>query len=155
MTVYFDTSALVAVYVNEVHSAAARRALAKHSSVPFTGLHRLELRNALELLVGRSQLSGAERDALLTHVAEDVDAGRLVETAIDCDGAIGGAIDLSVAYTRRHFTRSLDLLHVAAAQALKCRDFVSGDRRQLKAARAVKLRTTDITRRPRRAKSGG
>lgn len=146
MNTYFDTSALVAVYVNERYSAAARRALARQASVPFTLLHRLELRNALELLVGRAQLSGVERDALLMHVAEDVDAGRLVETVVDLDAAIRRAIDLSAAHTRRHLTRSLDLLHLAAAQELKCVTFVSGDRRQLKAARALKLRTTDITR---------
>jgi predicted nucleic acid-binding protein len=154
-TTYFDTSVLVAVYVNEPHSGAARRALAKRASVPFIGLHWLELRNALELLVGRSQLSAAEREALLTHVAEDVDAGRLVETAVDLDAVIRRAIDLSAAHTRRHFTRSLDLLHIAAAQELKCSGFVTGDRRQLKVARAAKLRTTDITRRTRRAKAVG
>jgi len=150
MTTYFDTSALVAVYVNEPHSAAARRALAKHASVPFTQLHQLELRNALELLVGRAQLSKQERDALLAHVADDVDAGRLVETAVDLDAVVRRAIDLSAAHTQRHLARSLDLLHVAAAQELKCTSFVTGDRRQSRVAGAAKLRTTDITRRARR-----
>ena len=154
MTTYFDTSALVAVYVNEPYSLAARRALTKHAAVPFIGLHRLELRSALELLVGRSQLSASERDGLLAHVAEDVEAGRLVETAIDLDAVVRRATELSAAHTRRHFTRSLDLIHVAAAQELKCLELVSGDQRQLKAARAAKLRTTDITRRARRAESG-
>jgi predicted nucleic acid-binding protein len=155
VTTYFDTSALVAVYVNEPHSAAARRALVQHASVPFTSLHRLEIRNALELLVGRSRLSGQERDALLAHVADDVDAGRLVETSVDLDAVVRRAIDLSAAHTRRHLARSLDLLHVAAAQELECTSFVTGDRREANVAGGARLRTTDITRRARRAPSHG
>ena len=96
-------------YVTEVRSPAARRALRQHESIAFTPLHRLELRNALDLLVGRKILSAVER----AH-----------EKAPD-----------SKPY----------LLHVAAALELKCETFVSGDRRQLKAARAAKLRGVAIT----------
>ena len=146
MTVYFDTSALVAVYVTEVHSLVARRVLRRHGSIPFTALHRLELRNSLELLVGRALLSPAERDGLVTQVLQDRHAGRLMDTAVDWQEILTIAEDLSMVHTRKYLTRSLDLLHVATAQALKCERFVSGDRRQLKGARAAKLRPVDITR---------
>jgi len=142
---YFDTSALLAAYVTEVHSPAARRALRRHRSIPFTSLHRLELHNALELLVGRKILSAAERDGLIAQIQEDRQAGRLVETAADWQVVLTIAGDLSIAHTRQYLTRSLDLLHVAAALELKCEIFVSGDGRQLKAARAAKLRPIDIT----------
>jgi predicted nucleic acid-binding protein len=145
MTAYVDTSALVAVYVPERHSPAARRAVAMHPSIPFTLFHRLEARNAFELLVGRRQMTAQQRDAVLAHLADDVAAGRLVETAVDYDAAIRRAMDLSIAYSRRHLTRSLDLIHVAVAEGLGCTTFVSGDRRQLRVARALKLRTIDTT----------
>jgi len=150
MSSYFDTSAILAAYVTEVYSPAARRALRRHGSIPFTPLHRLELRNALELLVGRRILSAAERDGLVAQIQEDRQAGRLTEAAADWQVVLTIAGDLSVAYTRKYLTRSLDLLHVAAALELKCETFVSGDRRQLKAARAAKLRPVDITRSRRR-----
>jgi predicted nucleic acid-binding protein len=147
---YFDTSALAAVYVTEVHSPVARRALRRHGPIPFTSLHRLELRNALELLVGRRLLTGAERDALAAHIQDDRQAGRLVDVSIEWDGVFGRATEWSANHTHRYLTRSLDLLHVASAVEVGCRRFVSGDRRQLTLARRLKLRTTDITRRSTR-----
>jgi predicted nucleic acid-binding protein len=146
VSAYFDTSALLAAYVTEVHSPAARRVLRQHRSIPFTSLHRLELHNALELLVGRKLLSTGERDGLVAQIQEDRRAGRLIEAAADWQAVLTTAADLSIAHTRKYLTRSLDLLHVAAALELKCETFVSGDRRQLKAARAERLRPVDITR---------
>ena len=146
MSAYFDTSALVAAYITEVHSPAARRALRRYGSIPFTALHRLELRNSLELLVGRALLSATERDGLATQIQEDRRAGRLIESAVDWQMILTIAGDLSVAHTKKYLTRSLDLLHVATALELKCETFVSGDHRQLGAARAAKLRPVDITR---------
>ena len=148
MTAYFDTSALAAVYVTEAHSAAARLALRRHGPVPFTPLHQLELRNALEMLVGRGLLSAAERDALAAHVDDDRRAGRLIETPIDWALIFERATALSIGHTRRCLARSLDLLHVAVATDLGCRRLVSGDQRQLKLARRLKLQATDISRSP-------
>ena len=155
MTAYFDTSALVAVYVTEAHSNAARRALRAQGPIPFTPLHHLELRNACELLVGRSLLSPLELDALTIHIQDDRQAGRLIDTAIDWEATFTRAGDLSRVYTRKHLTRSLDLLHVALAVEIGCRVFVSGDHRQLKVARNLKLRSIDIARRrPKRSNAG-
>jgi len=155
VTAYFDTSALVSVYVTEMHSAVARRAVRRQGPIPFTPLHRLELRNAFELLVGRGLLSPSERDALVSQVQDDRQAGRLIDTAIDWEAIVTRAGDLSVAHTRKHLTRSLDLLHVAAAVEIGCRSFVSGDQRQLKVARSLKLRSIDTARRRRQRVTGG
>ena len=96
--------------------------------------------------MGRALLSALERDGLVTQIQEDRQAGRLIETAVDWQVILANAGDLSVTHTRKCLTRSLDLLHIATALELKCKTFVSGDRRQLKAARAAKLRPVDITR---------
>ena len=56
-------------------------------------------------------------------------------------------------YTARYLTRSLDLLHVAAAQTIMCATFVSADDRQLAAAKATGFKVVDIKRRARREKS--
>jgi hypothetical protein len=47
-------------------------------------------------------------------------------------------------HTATLFTRSLDLLHVAAAHAASCRVFVSADDRQLAVAKATGLKVVDI-----------
>jgi len=55
-------------------------------------------------------------------------------------------------FTARFLTRSLDLLHVAAAHLALCGTFVSADDRQLAVAKASGLTTLDIKRPPRRRK---
>ena len=82
MTAYFDSSALVAVYVTELHSEAARIEIRRHASVPWTQLHDLEVRHALRLLHGREQIDQGELAALLLHIDEDLREGRLARPAI-------------------------------------------------------------------------
>ena len=50
MRVYADTSLLISYYINDSNSVRAQAVLhATTDPVPFTGLHRLEMRNALAL----------------------------------------------------------------------------------------------------------
>ena len=146
MTTYIDSSALVAVYVPEHFSAAARKALSTVPRVPYTLLHELEVANAFALLLGRRSITAAEHRAIRAQVREDVEAQRLVPTALDWPQAFAGACELSESCTATLLTRSLDLLHVAAARALGCKVFVSADDRQLAAARTAGLKAVDIKR---------
>ena len=57
MTTYVDSSVLVAVYVPERFSNAARQTVRAVPQVPFTQLHELEVPNAFELLVGRGSIT--------------------------------------------------------------------------------------------------
>jgi hypothetical protein len=56
VTTYVDSSALVAIYVPERFSNAARQTVRTVPQLPFTQLHELEVPNALELLVGRGSI---------------------------------------------------------------------------------------------------
>jgi hypothetical protein len=48
MSVYADTSLLISYYINDSNSAGAQTVIhAAIDPLPFTGLHRLEMRNAL------------------------------------------------------------------------------------------------------------
>lgn len=60
MTTYIDSSLLVAVYVPERFSNAARQTVRAVPQVPFTQLHELEISNAFELLVGRGSITREE-----------------------------------------------------------------------------------------------
>ena len=77
----------------------------------------------------------------------------LARVPLDLDSVFTRAAELSRTYTSRHLTRSVDLLHVAAAQTIMCTTFVSADDRQLSAAKAAALKVVDITRRGRPGKS--
>jgi predicted nucleic acid-binding protein len=153
MTTYVDSSALVAVYVPERFSKAARRVVRTVRQVPFTQLHELEVPNAFELLVGRGLISGEERRTIQNHLRDDIEALRLAPVGLDLDRVFANASELSRVYTARFLTRSLDLLHVAAAQLTMCVRFVSADDRQLAVAKATGLDVVDIKRPSRRPKS--
>ena len=152
MTTYVDSSALVAVYVPEQFSKAARRAVRAVPQVPFTQLHELEVANAFELLAGRGLISREECRAIHAQLQDDVESQRLARVTLNLESVFIGAHDLSRTYTAKLLTRSLDLLHVSAALAMRCSVFASADDRQLAAAKASGLKVVDIKRRAGRRK---
>ena len=153
MTTYVDSSVLVAVYVPEHFSKAARKAVRDVPQVPFTQLHELEVPNAFELLVGRGLISREECRAIQAQLQGDLESQRLARMPLDLERVFTSASDLSRTYTTRFLTRSLDLLHVAAAHVMMCSMFASTDDRQLAVAKATGLKVVDIKLRTRRRKS--
>ena len=153
MTTYVDSSALVAIYVPERFSTAARQTVRAVPQVPFTQLHELEVPNAFELLVGRGSINREECRAVHAQLQEDLESQRLARVSLDLDRVFTSASDLSRTYTTKFLTRSLDLLHVAAARVMMCSTFASADDRQLAVAKATGLKVVDIKRRARRKKS--
>ena len=146
MITYVDSSALVPVYVPERFSNVAREVLRGLPQVPYTALHELEVPNAFALLKGRGLITSDEHRGVRTQLQQDVDAHRLLAVTLDWPGVFAIACELSDAHTVRLLTRSLDLLHVAAARATSCQVFVSADDRQLAVAKAAGLRVIDIKR---------
>jgi predicted nucleic acid-binding protein len=151
VSTYLDSSALVAVYVTEAFSRAARRAI-RADRAPVTGLHILELFNAFERLVGIGSITRKEQRMLVTQFREDAEAGRLQAYSLDLQKTFSDAHKLSLAHSAKLLTRSLDLLHVAAARLIGCTTFVSADGRQLALAKTLGLRVIDIARPLRRPK---
>ncbi|HOG27842.1 MAG TPA: type II toxin-antitoxin system VapC family toxin [Vicinamibacterales bacterium] len=137
---YFDSSVLVAFYLVESHSYAARRAVTGTPRVLFTPLHQLEVRNTFRVQVGRERMTSEESEGVLRLLEEDVAAGRLAPTPLDLYAVFERAEGLSAKHTRQLLSRSLDVLHVAAALELGCTRFVSFDARQVKLAAAAGLR---------------
>jgi predicted nucleic acid-binding protein len=153
VTTYVDSSVLVAIYVPERFSHAARQIVRAVPQVPFTQLHELEVPNAFELLVGRGSISREECRAIQAQLQEDLDSRRLARVSLDLDRVFASATDLSRTHAANLFTRSLDLLHVAAARVMMCSRFASADDRQLAVAKATGLKVADIKRRSSRKKS--
>ena len=152
MTVYVDSSALVAVYVTERFSTPARRAVRALPQVPFTPLHDLEVPNAFELLVGRGVMTREECRMILAQLEDDLENQRLVRLSLDLDRVFADARELSRSYASKCLARSLDLLHVAAAHVATCTTFISADDRQLAVAKGTGLAVIDLKRGVRRIK---
>jgi len=135
MVAYADTGFLVSLYLEESTSSAADAALGTtRQPLPLTPLGILEFRNALNRAVHQQRITVADRDALWQDVETDIAAGFLVQTPVASAELHAKARELSDRYTPTTGTRSLDLLHVAAALVLKAKTFFSFDERQRQAA---------------------
>ncbi len=75
-SVYADTSLLISYYINDSNSASAQGVIhATTDPLPFTGLHRLEMRNALALGIFRRILTAAQVSAAWSDVERDLRSG--------------------------------------------------------------------------------
>jgi predicted nucleic acid-binding protein len=132
-------------YVPEANSAAAL-ALRKRFNPPsvLTHVHRTELQNAWQLKVYRKEMSAAAAARAADDLQSDVDAGVWLLPEYDLDSVFAISVRLAREHTAALGTRSLDVLHVAAAVTLRERYFVTGDGRQATLAAAVGLRVTKL-----------
>ena len=70
--------------------------------------------------------------------------GTLVRVDVSWDKVVAAALGLSREQTLRFGTRSYDIIHVAMAAELHCRDFITCDLRQAKLARTAGMKVTEI-----------
>ena len=80
MKAYFDTSYLVALYVPNVHTAAALRHRARSDRRPisFTPLHRLELRTTVRQCAHSALVKEIDARRILRDIEQDLDDGTLI-----------------------------------------------------------------------------
>ena len=106
-------------------------------SLIFTRLHRLKFANTLELGVFRGHYTRSQADETWRDLVADIRAGRLQRTAVNWPSVFRTATNLSRQFSATIGSRSLDLLHVAAARVLGNSEFLSFDQRQSELARAI------------------
>lgn len=141
MTVYADTSFLVAVYSPEADSTKALTWLQKaRDPLPFTPLHRHELRTAIRMRVFRGEVTAEQRQQAFQEIESDLDGHILVHTPIPWTDAFREAEDLALRHGEKLGVRSIDLLHVGIAVALKAAEFLTFDVRQASLAKAAGLK---------------
>ena len=140
MSQYADTSFLASCYLSDANTPRAKAYL-KGVGLPlvFTASQSLEVRNAFQLGVFRGLFSAADATLARANLERDLQSGRLVKKTVKWPMVFRIASHLSERYSSLTGTRSLDVLHVAAAKTLRARDFVSFDERQRKLAAAVGL----------------
>lgn len=142
MWAYLDTSALVKRYVDEPGRRDVQQLLRRHECVT-SAILPVELRSALRRRIAERTLDSSRVSEILKRVAADRAYWTVVEVGTE---VLSGA----EALVSVHPLRTLDAIHVASAQLFAIRlsiadlMFVSADKRQIDAARAIGLATRVI-----------
>ena len=140
MSIYADSSLLISYYITDSHSLNAQAVIhATNDPLPFTGLHHLEMRNALALGVFRRILSAAQGMAAWSDVESDLRSGRLVPQPVHWQPVYRAAAQSAALHGPSIGCRSLDVLHVTLAKKLKANAFFTFDARQKSLALAIGL----------------
>jgi predicted nucleic acid-binding protein len=133
---YADTSFLMRLYLTQSDSQKALAFMRDfRDSLPFTPLHRHELRNALRLAVFRKEIDAGRRKAAFQDIESDLQDGILAHVPVAWTNAFREADQLGDDHTETMGVRSVDLLHVGIAQALGTKEFLTFDSRQAKLAK--------------------
>jgi len=137
---YLDTGFALKRYVQEPNSPVAKATLLAFTPpLPLTDLLETELVNALHGKVFRSEMTQSECDQCLADFQTDIADGFWERRELDAVGLRLRFMALAQVHTAATGTRTLDLLHIAAAQALQANAFLSFDKRHRAAAAAVGL----------------
>ena len=141
MSYYADSSFLVSCYLLDANTSKAKSYLRSVGTpLVLNALQALEVGNAFELGVFRSLFRRLDAASARANLAQDLRSGRLVKTAVDWSLAFRLASALSKRHSATMGTRSLDILHVAAAKSLRATEFISFDSRQRLLATALGLK---------------
>ncbi len=154
---YADSSFLVSLVSSDSGTDAARdelRAMGR-PTLCFCDLHEMEVRNTLRAIefvdVANSPASKLAEikkqrhraEARLNHMLRGAGVRRVSPDAVKL---LEQFEKLSSAHTAKLGTRTLDVIHVATAILLKCKDFITCDIRQAALAKAagLKVRLVEI-----------
>ncbi len=139
MSAYADTSFIVSLYLRDANSnLATARMLEIAPPLMLSSLGELELTNALQLYVFRKEIDESELGAALATLRADIESGALMVKPMS-EAIYVEARRLSMRWTAKLGTRSLDILQVAAAIILGADSFHTFDDRQKKLAKAAGL----------------
>ena len=141
MPAYADTSFLARIYLPHANSARALAWMQRTTAaLPFTPLHRHELRNTVRLSVFRGEITVDQRKATFREIEADLVDGILAHTNIPWTETFRKAENLAARYTETLGVRSFDLLHVGLALNLGSTEFLTFDSRQATLAKATGLK---------------
>ncbi len=144
--IYVDTSAIVKLYIREPASIQVSEWLKKKNEpIPLTGLIELELINALKLKQFRDELNSDDFEKILSLLQEHEKRGVYYRTAMDWPRVFSLSLNLSTNHTPGCGARSLDILHVGSALAVKAETFFTLDERQAQLAGKAGLKTVNPT----------
>jgi len=137
---YADSSFLVSLYRKDRNASAADRYMARRSTtIGFSPLNRIELRNALRNLTARGEIDEHDCRLAFRQIEDDLDSGLFLHLAVNWTETFHRADELSLQHPTAQGQRTIDLLHVAIALEARATTFLSFDRRQSRLAAAAGL----------------
>lgn len=138
---YADTGFVCSLLAPDANTAAAvKRMRGQKLPLAWTWLHEVEFRNAARLRVFRKEMTQAEADRMLQTQLGDLAAGVYARLLPDQTALLSETERLSAQHSATLGTRSLDVLHVAAALVLGATEFLTFDNRQGRLAKVAGLR---------------
>ena len=138
MIAYADTGFLLSLYGQDDHSATATGLVKPRPVFLLTPLGEMEFTNAIELQVFRKQWTRREAHSVRAEFERHQAVGVFRSETLQSE-VWERALLLSRRYSAKLGTRSLDIIHVAAALALNPDVFFSFDERQRRLASAERL----------------
>ena len=143
MRAYADSSFLVSLYIPEAHRTPVAIAyMEKHrEALPFTPQHRLEVRNAVRLLVWSGRITANDRSRALREMESDLDAELfLSHVPLNYTHTYRRAERIGAAHSEAVGCRSSDLFHVAVAVELGFKNLLTFDHKQRELAQRAGLK---------------
>ncbi len=132
-----DTGFVAKLYLLEPESEQARTIIYGITSpVLLTALHALEVANTFQRAVFSKVITPAQAQGCLQDFNADQTAGLFKIVALDHTRLLESAQALTQKHTATIGTRTLDLIHIAAALEMGADTILSRDDRQRKAAQA-------------------
>lgn len=147
--IYIDTSVIVKLYIKEDYSREASDWLkANNEAIPLTRLHELEFINAIQLKKFRDEIPAEEADQIISKLDEHEKKGIYFRPLLDWSAVFNNAINISKKHTSITGSRSLDILHVAAALTISTDGFLTLDEKQALLAANAGLKIEKLTQKP-------
>lgn len=141
MWAYFDSSALVKVYVQESGRAAVLRLLRQHEVIA-SAILLVEIRGALRRRAAENVIESSRLPSALQQFAKDRAQWNLLAVSTEI-------LERAEQLVASHTVRTLDAIHIASAQEFAGRlqahlPFISADQRQIEAAAAAGLMVQQV-----------
>lgn len=141
---YFDTGALVKLYIVERGSDFVQNIARRTGAIGINPLQETELRNAILAAEGRHTVSREAARRSLDNFEEDLQTGVFIRESPEWAWIYRRADIIARQYTPRFLCRTLDILHIAAAELTGAERIITGDQRQQKLARALGLKVVKV-----------
>lgn len=138
--VYFDSSALVKLYIVESGSEDVQQRCHQADKLILCPLQETEVRNALLAAGGRGILSRTAMLKTLKNLESDLAHGFFERHQPDWPLIWQRSNEMATRHTPKILCRTLDILHVAIAEISECACLVTGDDRQFRLSKAIRLR---------------
>src|SRR5829696_3866073 len=126
MDAYFDSAIIVKLYVQEATSPDAIRLVGGYAT-PYALTHwqALEVKNAIRLKSFRGEITRAESNLSIMAFEQDIATGRWQRSTYAVATIEQKADELSAIHSAILGSRTLDIIHVAAALVLNAKEFIT------------------------------